>query len=1063
MVAGTMGTVSLPKEDLANVSGITSVNDTYVMLTNLANQQVFALGDVDGEYLNSSGELHCLIPIDPFSGVRDTTKRVRWLTEAIAFDLSSGVYSGYNRVIITSSTTLEAFSVSLLNGRVVQVEDSISRSLPAADWVTSGILSYSLQRTNNLLYRSAAGLLEQQELETQNLQHGADDIILGDDAAICADSSDRWYYFYGGIGSFSNGIAVLGYADMYILQPQPTSQPSSVPSLVGSDDDVIYDILQLTTDNPIVFSVVDIIGEATGTIGVSSSRVFVSGSLGTVGFLKFTTSEYIIIEESYTIVTNLANQDVFALGNADGEFLTTAGELHCLVPLNPSTGIRNEARRILWLTVSFPLFAGSSLYSGYNRVLFLLENSMEIFHMDLLNGKVTQLEDSIVRGPVSSHWVKAGLASFNNQKQNELLYSGSGGIEKIIVGPSCSIDHTDTTLLGDSAAIAADSFTNQWYYYYNGIGTFGIGLAQLGSATMLVNQGSAVTYPPYAEPTSFPSISSSMTETVFDIFLLSTANAAVVDISALIGDFAGGIAVSSSRVFLSGTLCTVSLSKNNLSEEGTILNANLTLISNTATQQIYAFGDQYGEFLLRDGEILYCLIALDPVSGTRDETQRIVWLTEQIYLSLGFGVYAGYNVMTLVNRATLESFSVNMRNGRVTMDVSDILDRFVPTPGVGSWGIVESSVQLVRNIFYSGPSGTVEMQAGGMDRTIKLSSEILLGFYSSMVADASNSRWYFAYQGAGTFGHGYAVVGYADLVMQDAVAEYVLPTSQPTSFPSLLDEEDFESFDVHTYKSTIKSAIQIADLIGDSHGTMAVSTSRVFVSGSMGIVGLQKANLTSEDVVIVGSNYSVVTNIANQQIYGLGNQEADFLLTSGELDCLIPLHHNTGVRDYNKRILWLTEPVLLSLGSVLYSGYNVLATFDPATGECSHISLRNGRVHTIENTLARLEASAGWIRSGLALGSAQQITSFSSAAPTGTIEHQTADSYNDVSTPSTISIPGTAGISADFNTSHWYVLYDGIGDFGTSSAVVGCADTTKVGFSPSSAPSSQPPFLHYQE
>ena len=216
-VTGELGTVGLQKSNLSDTDVIYVDSVNYTLVSNLATEQLYALGDVNGDFFGEAGELDSLIPLDGDSGLRDSSKRILWFTEAILVSSSSSIFAGLNRMTVTCLSTAETYTVNLLNGRVTAADgEVIHRWTSPIHWLQSGVVEFTKSdQKEHFVYGSPLGGLENQEVNTNNTLLNVFDEPLGDAASIAVDNStSRWYYFYSGAGVFGESTAVLGYADI---------------------------------------------------------------------------------------------------------------------------------------------------------------------------------------------------------------------------------------------------------------------------------------------------------------------------------------------------------------------------------------------------------------------------------------------------------------------------------------------------------------------------------------------------------------------------------------------------------------------------------------------------------------------------------------------------------------------------------------------------------------------------------------------------------------------------------------------------------------------------------
>jgi hypothetical protein len=1027
-VPGTTGTISLAKSDL-NIGSAAVIAASYILVNNLANGHMYALGDEDGEFLVGSGDLTCLVPLDQASGLRDASRRILWLSEPIAVTYSSAVYSGHNHAIISCTLFMDSFRISFVNGQVSGREQGLDRSVAGASLVTAGIASVSFQQENILHYMSASGLMEQQALDVANSVRANDEeIFLGGEASITADrSANRWYYYFDGVSSFGSGSAMLGFADMIVIASNPTSQPSSQPSrqpssqpsaspsrqpssqpssypTLGALEDAAFEIA-LTGTDPLYRDIGSVIGALTGHIAVSSTRVFVSGALATVGLLKsdLSSNSYTTIANAeYTVVTNLANSQIFALADQDGEFLATVGTVHGLVALDGATGLRDTNKRILWLTQPIFLSIASTIHSGWNRLVLCEKVSSATYVVNFLNGRVESADyEGLDRTALPVAWSTGGISETTFHGERTLLYASPGsGVERQALNAGNAVGKPFASALGNAGAMSADHSASRWYFAYEGSGLFAAGSVIVGSAEMLTADSAPSSQPsvqpsgrpssqPWAEPSSQPSSQpsthpsvASLTEGYFAIMHLSTAVPVTRDVSSLVGAYNGNLAVSTSRIFVSGEYGTMSFPKSDLqSNSYSMVHANYSLVTNLANQQVYALGDSNADFLVTSGD-LDCLIPIHATTGLRDPAKRILWLTEAIHMGTGSVVASGHNSVGIVEKATLEVYRINLRNGRVT-EIDKSIDRWIlPTPWLQS-AVMEFSFEETHKLTYTVASGSLERQELTASSVVDAQFTATLGAAASICTDYLLHTWYYFYAGNGTFGQGDALLGSATMdaleinptsrpssqpsslpsrqpsaqpSSQPSIRPFSHPTGQPSQQPTTRPsgtEVGMGRFDVLSLTLQNSSTVNVTELIGTFEGGIGVSPTHVFVTGSKGTVGLPKGSLDADNSVVVSAKLAMVTNLANQRVFALGDAASNLIDGAGMLHCLIPLDPGTGARNYFDRILWLSEPVSIAYGTGLYSGHNRLVVTDTISLDSYEINLENGNVAQIEDGMKR--------------------------------------------------------------------------------------------------------------
>lgn len=193
------------------------------------------------------------------------------------------------------------------------------------------------------------------------------------------------------------------------------------------DETYVFDILDLTDQDPHTWSLSSVVGEYYGSVAVSTTHVFVTGSAGTIRLPKDDLdigNAVLQPQLQYSIVTNLANQQLYALSNANGEFMVTSGEVIGLIPLKHDTGLRDWTKRVMSFTEPIYLEHGSLIYSGYNRVLL---GSHELHVVNLLNGRVEGVFDTVVRSSAPTGWANLGIVEFTLQQEYSVMYGSVAG------------------------------------------------------------------------------------------------------------------------------------------------------------------------------------------------------------------------------------------------------------------------------------------------------------------------------------------------------------------------------------------------------------------------------------------------------------------------------------------------------------------------------------------------------------------------------------------------------------------------------------------------------------
>lgn len=1053
-VRGDQQTISVVKDAIESDnlwSAVDSEVEQYAFVTNIATNDLYALGDGDGNALTgATGMVECLISLHPATGTRNSNKRLLWFTEPIYLGFQSTVHWAYNRVIFVDHESSEAFVMHLRNGVVTPLEDTLDRASGSPYWLTIGVAEHvgesavhrrllaatgvSAPAVYRLLYASPVGDVERQDLSSaeQNVT-AVFSSVLGSMASIALDAEkSRWYFYYSGDGEFGNGAAVLGRAFSFVAVPDDDEVEDSVMTVV-----------ELTDNHVEAVDVSSVAGNFYGTLAISSTRVFAGGDKTLVSLSKDTLEDATVLltntsVQTPSMVTDLSTNRLYVIGDSDGNILPgSTGYAECLVPLLPDGLDRDKDRRIVWF--SEPIYLGfqSTMYAGYHRVLFRDQETSDTFLVNLATGQVTELAETLEDGGDTPAWMRTGIAVRPSLAEDNLIYaSADGTVVRQSVSNVNTVEDLHAPLLGSVASIAVDVYNSKWYFFYAGEGSFGTGTAVLGRATGVF----------------------ALEEDQEDTFVvqeLLDSSAHSVDASASVGHFGGPFGVVSSNVFVGGNSALVALDKDSLVQlSAENADALPVVVSNVAGTQLYALGDEDGNFLSGPTGFAASLIPLLSASAKRDFSRRITFFTDPVYLGFQSSVYSGFYRAAFVDGESGSVSVVNLRTGRVTV-LADAVDRVSESFYWVNTGVVDQLGKDNFRLLYGSKEGTVELQDLDNENTdIETLFSSVLGEVASISADISSSRWYFYYTGEGAFGDSEARVGYADMSHDSEMMPTSIPSAQPvTAFPSSIPSSQPSSepsanpsvagleddvFGVLAMTEKEVRAVDVSAYTGNFLGTLVMSSTKVLITGDSASVSLNK------DLATEGSNIdgikSVVTNLHTQEIYALGDGDGNFLAGStGLVECLITLLPGTGARDTSHRLNWLTQPFYLGFQSAILSGFHRTIFIDSETSATYLVNLRNGRVTEMEETLDRVSRSANWLTYGLTEQPVPAEFSILYGSVTGEVEKQ--DIFNSTLAVSalTSSINDVMSIAIDVNSSRWYFSYGGEGEFGTGSAVVGYA------------------------
>ncbi len=490
---------------------------------------------------------------------------------------------------------------------------------------------------------------------------------------------------------------------------------------------------------------------------------------------------------------------------------------------------------------------------------------------------------------------------------------------------------------------------------------------------------------------------------------------------------------------------------------------NWSLISNLATQQLYALADSHLSPLLGPGTVAN-LLPLDADSGAVSGSK--VALSQSVFLDFGSGIFAGYNRLVLVDGATLQAFSVDPRSGAVSQ-LASALSRWLVGDGWATWGVAEQVGGQDVRIVYGAFDGTVERQQLYAEGLLDSVFASRLGAVSSLTLDIPSSRWfYYVASSSPAFGNHSLAVGCATAHFAQSSPSHqptatpttapTTPTAQPSSQPSSVPTgSGFGDglFFVTSLSSAHRSVANVSAFTRVSHGGLALSATKVFVAGESQTIGVQKSDLSLSDPAVISSgNWSLVSNLATQQLYALADSHLSPLLGPGTVANLLPLDSDSGAVISGAKTVSLSESVFLSFGSGIFSGWNRLVLVDRITTFAFSVDPRSGKVQGLQSAIVRWHSGAGWAVWGVAEYSLGAQVSILYAVSSGGVERQNLFADNDLSDLDASGLsPGTS-LTVDTALHRWYFYQAGA----DGSETLGFADAGFANAFPTSRPSSQP-------
>lgn len=243
-LTGESHTAAFSKETLSSGTRVSALKGAS-FCSNIATSDVYVLADSNLTPLTGPGQLAFLMAVDDSSStIAPEYRRHVTLNTPISLGYNSGIFSGYNRVVVVDRDSLAVWNINVNNGHVVFVGSALCKWAYTRSWASTGIAEFSYGKRVHLLYGAAGGGgIERQSISGDLLEGREQDITtemvydgnLGELVSFGVDiSADRWYFQYTGPGDFGQHDLLLGYADASFGMHEPTGAPTGQPSMQPS-------------------------------------------------------------------------------------------------------------------------------------------------------------------------------------------------------------------------------------------------------------------------------------------------------------------------------------------------------------------------------------------------------------------------------------------------------------------------------------------------------------------------------------------------------------------------------------------------------------------------------------------------------------------------------------------------------------------------------------------------------------------------------------------------------------------------------------------------------------
>ncbi|MGV3663164.1 MAG: S8 family serine peptidase, partial [Prosthecobacter sp.] len=244
---------------------------------------------------------------------------------------------------------------------------------------------------------------------------------------------------------------------------------------------------------------------------------------------------------------------------------------------------------------------------------------------------------------------------------------------------------------------------------------------------------------------------------IFEIASLDSTGSAVTDHSSLTGDDRGGIAVSSSRVFVAGDSNTSSHALGNLSGGVSLGAVRDGLCSDLQTGTVYNLAHN-GAGFVAGGTTVSQLIEMDPVSGAL--TANVITLSAPVPVASSSGVFSGSGRVVIHNGTHV--YDIRLPSGTVTNLGEMARPAWQAAENWAMWGVAEFFTgKLFLTYRATGTQSIVRTRVpDGQTQTVATFTG--LGEMANWTASPANNRWYFHVEGSTQFGGSGETLGYAN-------------------------------------------------------------------------------------------------------------------------------------------------------------------------------------------------------------------------------------------------------------------------------------------------------------
>ncbi len=225
------GDTTTGRFNLADLSGGVALDGVQDGLVgNLRDGNVYVLADQDMPLQMGGGTITTLVQIDGDTGL-PTTNRVT-LSETIEVTWGSGIFSGYDRIVIHDGTRV--YNIDLPSGIVTDL--GLMKLPPHRDsesWAFWGIAEFFGGFVHLVCVRDEKSISRTRVPDTESKVIAAFSNLSDMASVTFSTLTNRWYFHTEGVSEFRDGDETVGYADARWDQPGNRVAPEAVSDRVA--------------------------------------------------------------------------------------------------------------------------------------------------------------------------------------------------------------------------------------------------------------------------------------------------------------------------------------------------------------------------------------------------------------------------------------------------------------------------------------------------------------------------------------------------------------------------------------------------------------------------------------------------------------------------------------------------------------------------------------------------------------------------------------------------------------------------------------------------------------